>query len=119
YPLRAERPRTCLRAARERGIAACRGSPLVSGPPCPRHDTNRGTIGLPPPQFIRDLPNATCGITAARRIPLWLAGGSGCRGRRLSRERGNPGRQSLPWSYLLTKRTLYPVASAPGRRWDR
>jgi hypothetical protein len=33
------------------------------------------------------------GTTATSRIPTWLASGWGCRGRRLSRSRGNPDRQ--------------------------
>jgi len=37
--------------------------------------------------------------TAVSHTPPWLPSGWGCRGRRLSRERRNPGMHSSPWRY--------------------
>ena len=67
----------------------------------------------------RYLKRMKCGITAAWCIPSWLERKSGCRGRRLSRELGNPGKQFAPWPYCPPSRTLCQVAGAPVRRWDR
>ncbi len=56
---------------------------------------------------------------AALRTPPGLASGWGCRGRRLSRWRGNFGRRCGPCPCRLKGRRRVQVASAPARRWDR
>src|SRR5262249_46009413 len=57
-------------------------------------------------------------LTTACRTLLWRSSGSGCRGLRPSKRRGNAGRQLSPWSCLPIKRTLCRVANAPAHLWD-
>src|SRR5882762_6979171 len=56
-------------------------------------------------------------LMAASRTPLWLASRLGCRGRRLSTERGNPGRPRGSWQCPQASRRHAPVGDAPAHRW--
>jgi hypothetical protein len=63
-------------------------------------------------------PLPTCSrLTSASRTRPWLASGWGCRGRRPSRGRRNPGTQPSLWWCHQIPHTPCPVLSAPVRPW--